>query len=225
MNIIAVDDEKQSLLALRNALAEALPNETAKCFYESKEALDYAKHSKVDVAFLDIEMDNINGLSLANELKKLNPDTNIIFVTGHSSYMEYAFIQHVSGYIKKPVQVERIRSEIKNLRNPVNENPELIETKVLGPYMFDHVTKRVYFDGRDAILKPKEFQLFHLFASNVGEVFTPEEIFKRIWGDDPYGNIHTVTVHISNLRKKLDMDKKEMPSIKKMRGQGYYLSF
>lgn len=223
MNIIAVDDEELALATLQDAIREALPSEAPHCFLSVDAALEYANKEPVDVAFLDVKMKGRNGLILAQELKKIRSETNIIFVTGYSDYMEEAFRQHASGYVRKPVRARRILREIENLRHPINEDGKMKKIKVLGPYMFDHVTGRVYYDGKDALLKPREFRLFCLFASNPGIYFTPEEIFKMIWGDDPNGNIHTVTVHVSSIRKKLNMDEDDNPIIRKRRGEGYYL--
>lgn len=223
MNILAVDDEVLALSTLREAILEALPNEKIVSFLNVSDALEYARTTPIDVAFLDVKMDGMDGLMLARELYSIRPTTNIIFVTGFSDYSEAALELYASGYVRKPVRSKRILREIANLRHPLDKSSEPRKVKVIGPYLFDHVTGRVYFDGRDAVLSPREFQLFHLFAQNPNTVFTPEEIFAKIWGDVPNGNIHTVTVHISRLRKKLCMDEKTSISIKKQRGNGYYL--
>ncbi|MDL2301648.1 response regulator transcription factor [Lachnospiraceae bacterium OttesenSCG-928-D06] len=223
MNIIAVDDEEFALTTLKEAICEALPNEEPACFLNGADALEYAKQTPIDVAFLDVRMDGIDGLLLAEKLSTIKSTTNIIFVTGYSDYSEAAYELYASGYVRKPVRARRILGEIANLRHPLKESSEQRKIKALGPYFFDHVIGRVYYDGRDAVLSPREFRLFHLFAGNPGVVFTPEKLFEQIWGDDPNGNIHTVTVHISNLRKKLDMGIGTNPSIKMQRGEGYYL--
>ena len=72
-----------------------------------------------DVAFLDIEMKGMNGVELANALKEINPDVNLIFATGFGSYRDSAFDLHASGYLIKPITAERVRNELENLRRPV----------------------------------------------------------------------------------------------------------
>lgn len=223
MNIIAVDDEGLSLSLLQKAISDALPAEKTSAFISSFDALEYARKNRVDVAFLDINMQDMDGLSLARKLTELHKQTNIIFVTGYSEYSINAFEQHASGYLSKPVRPDQIREEISNLRHPILGNSISPSVKEVGPYMLDYVTERVYFNSKDALLKPREFRLFALFANNPDMFFTPKEIYKKIWGDKPIGNISTVKVHISNLRKKLDMDREGHAKIKMEKGKGYYL--
>ena len=80
MRILAVDDEKISLEALVDAINEALPNEEVVSFRDAKEALEYVKNNKCDVAFLDMEMPCINGIELARRLKEANENISIFFV-------------------------------------------------------------------------------------------------------------------------------------------------
>lgn len=225
MNIIAIDDEDFALSALKDAICEALPEESPICFDNAQDVLHYMEQSPVDVVFLDIKMSGMNGLALARKITELQLKTNIIFVTGYSEYLEEAFAQYASGYVKKPVRAKRILREIENLRYPPGDAAEIKKVKAIGPYTFDHVTNRVYYRGEDALLKPKEFLLFCMFAGNPGKCFTAEELYQKVWGNDPNNNVHTVTVHISSIRKKLDMDEEGNPSIIKRRGEGYFLEF
>lgn len=226
MNIIAVDDEKLLLHSLNMAICEAFPDETPSCFRGASEALEFAKTNPVDVAFLDIEMgEGMNGLELARELNTIHPATNIIFVTGFSNYYEEAFDQYASGYVKKPVLAKRILREMSHLRYPIEDKPQIKMVQELGPYTFDHLTGRVYRDGQDTLLKPKEFSLFCMFANNPGVFFTPEVLYQKVWGDEPVGNIDTVKMHVSRLRAKLDMTQESLAEIKSQRGKGYYLDW
>lgn len=220
MNIIVVDDEPYALDAMRQAVCEALPNEAPACFLTAKSALEHARQTPVDVAFLDIQMRDMDGLELAQRLAAIKPDTNIIFVTGHTQHMAAAFEQHASGYVQKPVQAQRVQQEMANLRYRLPGEG----LRELGPYTFDHTARRVYHNGRDTLLSPKEYHLFCLLAGSPGMVFTPEDIFRRIWGDEPVGSIHnTVRVHISGLRRKLGTKTADSPQIRQRRGVGYYL--
>lgn len=223
MNIIAVDDEKYALDLLYEAISEALPEVVPACFGRAAEALAYAREHRVDVAFLDVQMKEMDGLALAQELTEIRPNTNIIFVTGYSDYLEEAFQLYASGYVRKPVLAARIKREINNLRFPLKAEEDGRLPGVLGPYRFDHITQRVYYRGEDTLLKPREYQLFRLFASQPGRCFSAPELYQRIWGDAPQGSVHTVSVHISSLRKKLHMDEANNPIIKNRRGEGFYL--
>lgn len=83
MNFLAIDDEPLCLDDLRLALAEAAPDCCCACFSSPAQALTHARTHPLDAAFLDIEMGDVNGLALAKQLKDLQPDLHIIFVTGN----------------------------------------------------------------------------------------------------------------------------------------------
>ncbi|MDL2302204.1 response regulator transcription factor [Lachnospiraceae bacterium OttesenSCG-928-D06] len=226
MNIIAVDDEELALHELNAAICEALPYTSPVCFRKANDALDYAKKMPVDVAFLDIEMGSgMNGLTLAQELNMIQPSTNIIFVTGYSEYMEEAFSQYASGYVKKPVRAKRILREMAHLRHKKTELTTLDKPWELGPYLFDHTAQRVYYNGCDTLLTPKEYQIISLLAHNIGIFFTIEEIYKKVWGDEYNENLRTVYRHISKMRIKLNMKGGEGYNVEAKRNVGYRLVY
>jgi DNA-binding LytR/AlgR family response regulator len=86
MNIIAVNDEQFALKDLQSAIMEALPGITLSCFDTATDAVEHAKTTQIDVAFLDINMGGMNGLQLAKHLKDIYYKTNIVFVTGYREY-------------------------------------------------------------------------------------------------------------------------------------------
>lgn len=88
MHIIAVDDRKLALFGLEQAIRAAEPVCSVYCFSSAMDALSHAQNNPVDVAFLDIEMGAMDGLSLAKKLKDINGNTNIIFATAHPSMLK-----------------------------------------------------------------------------------------------------------------------------------------
>lgn len=119
MNILAVDDERNVLRALKESICEAEPAADVVAFQNAEDAVDYAKDHPIDVAFLDICMGESNGLTLAVALKGTNPSVNIIFVTSYSEYAMDAIGLHASGYLMKPVVAVDIRKQLDNLLNPI----------------------------------------------------------------------------------------------------------
>lgn len=224
MNIIAVDDEYHALKNLERAIIEAVPDSTVSAFVEPEDALSYAADKRVDIAFLDINMSSMNGIALAKRLKEIYNKTNVIFVTGYTEYAVDAFSVEASDYVMKPVEPEDVAMAVSRLREPLDKGIEAKKVETLGPYTFDHVTNRVYYNGCDTALFPKEFRLFCVLADNPGVCFGAEELYQKIWGDDPNNSAdNTIAVHISGIRKKLEMDEPNNPNIKKRRGEGYYL--
>lgn len=120
MNIILVDDEQLNLDSLDYAISEVLPNANKQLFTKAKEALAYSEEHKIDIAFLDINMRGTDGVTMAKILQERYPRINIIFCTGYSDYALTALEIHCSGYLMKPITVEKIKDAMENLRYPIN---------------------------------------------------------------------------------------------------------
>ena len=119
MNIIVADDEKLAMENMLSLLLKLEPDAQITGFTETEDVFDYILNNQVDIAFLDIEMGEYNGIELAQKCKSIAPFINIIFVTGYAEYMTDAFRLHASGYLMKPVRTEELKAELDNLRHPI----------------------------------------------------------------------------------------------------------
>lgn len=117
-NVIMVDDRKLILTGGLPILEEVLPNANVTGFTDAIETIEYAKSNRVALAFLDIELRNTSGLDLCRELLKINPRTNVVFLTAYSEYSLDAWSTGASGFMLKPITPEGIRKQLKNLRYP-----------------------------------------------------------------------------------------------------------
>ena len=112
MNIICVDDEPL-VLDLTVGLCRDLPQQpTVMGFSKAGDALEWVERNTADIALLDINMPDMDGMTLAARIKEHSPFTAIIFLTGYSQYAVDAFALHASGYLLKPVSRERLNDEI-----------------------------------------------------------------------------------------------------------------
>ena len=125
MKIIALDDEKIALQGLILSIQKSAPNAEIYGFRHTGDAIAHMEKDPCDVAFLDIEMKAMNGVAVAEKLKAINPDVNIIFATGFGSYRDAAFDLHASGYLIKPITAESVKRELDNLRRPVSTSKRL----------------------------------------------------------------------------------------------------
>jgi DNA-binding response OmpR family regulator len=91
----------------------------------------------------------------------------------------------------------------------------------VGGIWLDDKEKTVTLDGEPVSLTPTEYDILHLLMQNPGQVFSPKEIYRKIWDDLPYGSENTVAVHIRHLREKLEINPAEPRYIKVVWGQGY----
>ncbi len=179
MNIIVTDDETLALQVLMRAISEALPNITPMGFSGAKDCLTYAEENPCDVAFLDIEMRDMNGIALAKKLKKLNPQINIVFVTSYTEYQGEALSLYVSGYVQKPATKAKIERELDNLRYPVKPLP----TKYLKVQCFGHF--EVFVGDEPLKFKyQKAKELFAILIDRNGATLTSNELMAILWEDE-----------------------------------------
>ena len=108
-NVVMVDDRKLILTGGLPILGEVMPNATIMGFTDADEAVEYARANRVALAFLDIE---------CRELLKINPRTNVVFLTAYSEYALDAWGTGASGFMLKPITSEGVREQLKNLRYP-----------------------------------------------------------------------------------------------------------
>ena len=117
MRLICVDDETLVLL-LTVSMWKDLPQITdVKSFSRAPEALAWLQENDADIALSDINMPEMDGITLASKIKELKPDIAIIFLTGYSEYAVEAFSLHVSGYLMKPITQDQLEAEA--VRDPL----------------------------------------------------------------------------------------------------------
>ncbi|MCR4648724.1 MAG: response regulator [Lachnospiraceae bacterium] len=182
MRILAADDELIALEVLVDAIKEAEPTAEIVSFRNGKDTISYLSENQVDVCFFDIEMRDCNGIELAYEAKKFNPMVNIVFVTGYSEYSKDAFEVRASGYILKPVTSVKIAEEIRNLRNPIEENKNSYDIYIKTFGNFD-----VYSKGEPIIFKrSKSKELLAYLIDRKGAGVTKKEIASIIFPNQEY---------------------------------------
>lgn len=117
-NVIMVDDRKIILAGGLPILQEVMPNATITGFTDAREAIEFSKTNRIALAFLDIELRNTSGLELCRELLKINPRTNVVYLTAYSEYSLDAWSTGASGFMLKPITPDGIREQLQNLRYP-----------------------------------------------------------------------------------------------------------
>ena len=137
MKAICVDDE-ELILYMIVKMCESLPQlDEVKGFKSAPQALEWVKENHVDVAFLDIDMPEMNGINLAAEMKNAQPDLSVVFVTGYSEYALDAFRVHASGYLLKPINKEKLEKEVEYAlsQKTIEEKPPAhIEIRTFGEF-------------------------------------------------------------------------------------------
>lgn len=176
MIAIAIDDEQLMLQALLNAVKASDDINDVVGFSNCDEALDWVKNNTPDVAFLEINMRGINGLTMAEKTTELHPDCKIVFCTGYEEYAVSAFKIHASGYLIKPISAEDVQKEIDVIKGKKTERG-ILTAKCFGYFDVSCNGEKLTFQRT----KSKEMLAF-LIDRNGADV-SSKEISAVLWHD------------------------------------------
>ncbi len=181
MNVLLVDDE-ELILTFTIKICKKIPGITNVWGFTSpKKALVWFRDHTVDIAFLDIDMPEMNGLELAARIKEISPDTAILFLTGHDHFAVSAFEMHATGYLLKPVTPERLEEEVNYVLSGMrSESTSRIRVQTFGH--FD-----VFVDGRLVSFgRSRAKELLALLVDRQGEPLSRKEAFELMWEGEIY---------------------------------------
>lgn len=117
-NVIMVDDNEVVLSHGLTVLGEVMPDAAISGYIWPKEAIEYAKSNRVALAVLDIELGTASGLDLCRVLHKINPCTNIVFLTAYPDYALDAWKTEACGFLLKPMTQDDVKEQLNKLRYP-----------------------------------------------------------------------------------------------------------
>jgi two-component system, OmpR family, alkaline phosphatase synthesis response regulator PhoP len=220
--ILLVDDEPDIL----EFISYNLRKENYQVFTANngKSAIESAKTIIPHLIILDVMMPEMDGMETCKELKSIPAIENsiIVFLTARSEdYSQMAgFDAGADDYISKPIKPALLISRIKALLrryssttgSPV-ENENSIE---VGNITIDKERYVILKEGKEIVLPKKEFELLTLLTTKPNKVFTREEIFSKVWGNNVVVGDRTIDVHVRKLREKIGME-----NIKTVKGVGY----
>lgn len=187
-------------------------------------AISLAQTTIPDLIILDIFLPDIDGYEVCQQLRKFT-NVPILFLSSKNSETDKIVGLRVGGddYITKPFSpgelLARINAHLR--RNRILHNVKqghVLKYKNLEINTTSHVVK---LNESDLQLSTKEFQLLSLLAENPNRVFSLQMLFDLVWSEESLGDTRTVTVHISNLRKKIEKDPTKPKFILTVRGIGY----
>lgn len=216
---MVIDDDT----SLQNYLKELLTENDffVKICSDGAEALNSIANGIPDLVVLDLNLPNISGESVCQEIRKKYKDLPIIVLTGKSDTSDVVNLLSLGAddYISKPFVAEeflaRIRARLKNLEGDDSELKAL-------DLILNRKTFEVTRGGKHIKLSPREYKLLEYMLINKNQVLTREMILNRIWVFAPDIETRVVDVFISSLRKKIDTGFKQK-LIQSSRGFGYSL--
>jgi two-component system alkaline phosphatase synthesis response regulator PhoP len=221
-NILIVDDDDDILEFIGyNLRKEGFVVFEAK---NGNEAIKSAKKNNIHLILMDVMMPEMNGIEACEQIRLIPEQKNtlIAFLTARGEdYSQIAgFEAGADDYITKPIKPKVLISRIKALLKRYSVKTEDLENKnkiiEIGNLKIDKERYLVYKNDSEIALPKKEFSLLLLLVSKTHKVFTREEIFEKIWGNDIIVGDRTIDVHIRKLRKKIGEN-----YIKTVKGVGY----
>ncbi len=222
-HILICDDERDIVNALKIYLTDA--NYMLYEAYNGKEALRIVEKEEIHLVLMDIMMPEMDGIEAMIKIREKS-NVPIILLTAKSEDTDKVLGLTVGAddYITKPFNPVEVSARVKSqLRRYMqlgagNQKDQALKC---GGIELDDKEKRVLLDGVDVSLTPTEYEILKLLMQHPGQVFSPKEIYQKIWNDLPYGSENTVAVHIRHLREKLEINPAEPRYLKVVWGQGY----
>jgi len=220
--LLAEDDNNLGLL-LRNYL-NAKNYETTLCI-NGRLALEAFSEAEYNLCLLDIMMPEMDGLTLAKEIRQMNPTIPIIFLTAKNQHEDIieGFKTGADDYITKPFSMEELLYRIEAiLRRTVSDKINTKEESfVIGSYTFDPLKQLLVYRDQSTKLTTKESELLEMLCRHGNNILERNFALKTIWIDDNYFNARSMDVYITRLRKYLRKD----PDVKilNVHGKGYKL--
>ncbi|MBI5539988.1 MAG: response regulator transcription factor [Bacteroidia bacterium] len=198
--------------------------------YSAKNGLEgirFAKKHIPDVILLDVTMPEMDGIMTCIELRKVEKldSSLIIFLTarGEDYSQIAAYNAGADDYIKKPISPKVLIMKLRIMLTRKRAEKIFVDVNnydlTPGKLFINKEKYLIVVNNKEIILPRKEFELLAMLASKPDKVFTRDEIFSRIWGDNSASTYRTIDVHIRKIREKLGGD-----YIKTQKGVGYRFS-
>lgn len=221
--ILVCDDERDIVSALKIYLtAEGYHVLTA---YTGREALQVIAEKEVHLVLMDIMMPEMDGITAMTKLRE-RTNLPVIFLTAKGEDTDKILGLNIGAddYITKPFNpvemLARVRSQLRRYMQ-LGGGQSPAPTLQMGGICLCDDTKTVTVDGDTVALTPTEFDMLKLFLGEPGKVFSPKEIYRRVWKDEPLGAEGTVAVHIRHLREKIEINPGNPRYLKVVWGKGY----
>ena len=199
-NILIAEDERAINDLIK--LIRSLVGHKCEQVFDGAAALERALSGEHDLVILDVMLPELSGFEIIGQIK-----TPVIFVTARVSVEDRlrGLKLGADDYIVKPFEILELVERVKAVLRRTKGESEAFEFDGIR-VEFD--TRRVYKDGAEVILKPKEFELLSAFITNRNLALSREKLIELVWDFDYEGDTRTVDVHVQKLRQKLGISER-----------------
>ncbi len=222
-NILVCDDERDIVSALDIYLTS--DGYHVWKAYNGKEALEYIRTEEVHLVLMDIMMPEMDGIQTMVKIREIS-NVPVILLTAKSEDTDkvLGLMVGADDYITKPFNPVEMQARVKSqLRRYMllGSGTESKSKMTIGGIELDDMSKEVTLDGDKVNLTRTEYDILKLLMEHPGQVYSPNQIYEKVWKDNPYGTENTVAVHIRHLREKLEYNPAEPRYLKVVWGRGY----
>ena len=222
-NILVCDDEKDIVSALKIYLT----SDGYRVYeaYDGQEAVDIIRNEDIQLVLMDVMMPKMDGIQAMVKIREIS-NVPVILLTAKSEDTDKVLGLMVGSddYVTKPFNPVEVQARVKSqLRRYLQLGGGLQKQEciTIGPISMDDRSKEVYLDGELVSLTRTEYDILKLLMENPGQVFSPNQIYEKVWKDEAFGTENTVAVHIRHLREKIEINPAEPRYIKVIFGKGY----
>ncbi|MDD6795711.1 MAG: response regulator transcription factor [Clostridiaceae bacterium] len=214
--ILVVEDE----FSINDTLKYSIKREGFKVAsaYTGKEAMELFLSFKPDLVLLDLMLPDMSGFDIC---KEISTSCYVIMLTARDDMSDKIMGMEIGAddYITKPFEIREVIARINAIFRRAGKKIEKTNNEISG-LIIDEDRRLVIKEGKEILLKRKEFEILNFLCKNKGKVFTRDELLNNIWGYDYYGDTRTVDVHIRRLRASLGEDKGDS-TVETVFGVGY----
>lgn len=224
-NILICDDDQDIINALKIYLSD--PGYTIFEANDGAAALEIMAANEIHLVLMDIMMPQLDGISAMVKLRQ-HSNVPVILISAKTQDADKVMGLNVGAddYITKPFNPLEVAARVRSqLRRYLQLGSGQLQPQVLriGGIELDNDAKSVTRDGQSVALTPTEFEILRLLMSNAGKVFSPREIYRQIWRENPSTTDNTIAVHIRHIREKIEIDPAEPRHLKAVWGHGYMM--
>lgn len=191
------------------------------------QGLRLAKAEKPDLVLLDLMLPQMDGLEVCRSLKgnQATAALPIIMLTAKSEEIDKVIGLELGAddYMTKPFSPRELVARVKAVLRRSQKEAALPGELSVGRLRFNFSRYEVHMGNAKLELTPKEYELLKMLATNLGKVFTREQLLEKVWGYEYFGDTRTVDVHVRHLRAKMSTDPETADAVETIRGFGYRL--
>ncbi|REK75607.1 response regulator transcription factor [Paenibacillus paeoniae] len=217
--ILVVDDDRSIVELLRDFLENEQFEVITAC--DADTAWTLFQQRSMDCIVLDIMMPGENGFELCRRIRK-ESNVPILFLSARSDDVDKIRGLTLGGddYIVKTASPGEIVARVKAVLRRTSSRQAITESILdYGRIKVNLTAREVTIEGKNVVLTPKEYELLRLFAEHPRQVFTYEQLLDKFW--DGVGDKHTIRVHLSRLREKIEVDPNQPLLLINVWGVGY----